>query len=213
MNELTIVGRSSSLFTRVARIFAGELGVPYAFEVVPDLTSREREDYAGNPALKIPILRRSGELIFGTLNICRALAQVAPAGTTQLVWPEDLHRIALRNAHELIQSAMTTEVSMIMARHAGITQDNGYTLKLRESLSGTLAWLDALVTAEETTFPTCDALSYLEVSLYCLVDHIEFRGILDTSPYGALRAFRDRFGERAAARNTTFEFDAASVHR
>jgi glutathione S-transferase len=213
MEDMGIVGRSSSLFTRVARIFAGELGVPYAFDIVTDLGSRKRDDYAGNPALKIPTLRRSGELLFGTLNICWALAEAAPAGSTRLLWPQDLDRIALRNAHELTQAAMTTEVSMIMARHAGVPQDSGYSLKLRDSLSGTLGWLDELVKAEGKTFPARDRLSYLEVSLYCLVDHIEFRDILDTRSYGALRVFRDRFGERAAARDTPFKFDAASVHR
>jgi glutathione S-transferase len=215
MEDMGIVGRSSSLFTRVARIFAGELGVPYTFDIVPDLGSRKRDDYAGNPALKIPILRRSGELLFGTLNICRALAEAAAAaaGSTRLVWPEDLDRIPLRNAHELTQAAMATEVSMIMAQHAGVPRDNGYFLKMRDSLSGTLGWLDELVKTEGKTLPTRDRLSYLEVSLYCLVAHIEFRDILDTSPYGALRAFRDQFGERAAARETPFKFEAVSVHR
>lgn len=213
MDDTIIVGRSSSLFTRVARIFAGELGVPYAFDIVSDLRSRNRDDYAGNPALKIPILRRSGELVFGTLNICRTLAQGAPVDSTAVSWPEDLRRIPLRNAHELTQAAMTTEVSLIMARHAGVADDNGYVLKLRESLSGTLGWLDDLLEADENAFHTRDRLSYLEVSLYCLVAHIEFRDLLDTSSYGALRAFGDRFGERAAVRDTPFKFDAASTHR
>ncbi|HVR61701.1 MAG TPA: glutathione S-transferase family protein [Polyangia bacterium] len=213
MADVAIVGRSSSLFTRVARIFAGELGVAYTFDVVPDLGSRQPDDYAGNPALKIPVLRRSGELVFGTLNICRTLAEKAPPGSTRPVWPEDLDRIPLRNAHELTQAAMTTEVSLIMAQHAGVSRDNDYCLKMRDSLGGTLAWLDELAKAEATNLPTRDRLSYLEVSLYCLVAHIEFRGILDVSPYAAIRAFRDQFGERAAARRTSFKFDDVSVHR
>jgi len=35
----TIIGRSSSSFTRVARIFAAELAIPYTFEIVRDLQS------------------------------------------------------------------------------------------------------------------------------------------------------------------------------
>ncbi|HEX7012694.1 MAG TPA: glutathione S-transferase N-terminal domain-containing protein [Steroidobacteraceae bacterium] len=57
MSKLQIVGRNSSLYTRMPLIYAEELGVPY--EVVPiyDMTEVGPEAYAGNPALKLPILR------------------------------------------------------------------------------------------------------------------------------------------------------------
>ena len=43
-----IIGRSSSHFTRVARIFAAEMRVDYAFRVVADLTgSRAFERFTG----------------------------------------------------------------------------------------------------------------------------------------------------------------------
>ena len=49
-----IVGRSSSHFTRLVRLFALELGVAYEFAPVYDLSSLDARDYAGNPALKLP---------------------------------------------------------------------------------------------------------------------------------------------------------------
>src|SRR5690554_2468986 len=42
-----IFGRSSSHFTRVTRIFAEELDVPYSLEVVRDLLSTDANDYGG----------------------------------------------------------------------------------------------------------------------------------------------------------------------
>jgi hypothetical protein len=54
MGELTLVGRSSSHFTRLTRIFAIELEVPHGFRPVFDLTSLATAEYADNPALKIP---------------------------------------------------------------------------------------------------------------------------------------------------------------
>jgi hypothetical protein len=42
----TIVGRSSSHFTRVARIFAAELAIDYSFSIVRDLTSSDAKIYA-----------------------------------------------------------------------------------------------------------------------------------------------------------------------
>ena len=59
----TLIGRSSSSFTRIARIFAAELGISYAFDLVLELKSLDPQDYGGNPALKVaacecPVLAR-----------------------------------------------------------------------------------------------------------------------------------------------------------
>ena len=57
-----IIGRSSSHFTRVARIFAAELEVDCDFQVVRDLMSMNPLDYGNNPALRLPALReRDGD--------------------------------------------------------------------------------------------------------------------------------------------------------
>lgn len=91
MTPLQIVGRRSSHFTRIARIFAEELGLTYELVPVYDMTERDPAIYAGNPALKLPILRTEVGVVFGTENICRALADRAQ-GSLQIVWPEQLRR-------------------------------------------------------------------------------------------------------------------------
>jgi glutathione S-transferase len=68
-----LIGRSSSHFTRVTRIFAAEMRIDYSFQVVRDLMSSDPEDYGGNPALRIPVLRTSRGVWFGALNVCREL--------------------------------------------------------------------------------------------------------------------------------------------
>jgi glutathione S-transferase len=75
MSDVEIVGRSSSHFTRVTRIFALELEVPHAFLPVFDMTTTERGNYADNPALKIPILVDEHGPLYGTVNICRELVR------------------------------------------------------------------------------------------------------------------------------------------
>ena len=108
MNELpglTIVGRSGSHFTRVARMFARELGMAHDFRPVGDLLSLDVAEYAGNPALKRPILEGPGGTRFGTLNICRELSRRATS-ELHIVWPEDqllrrLRGAALRDRHAL----------------------------------------------------------------------------------------------------------------
>ncbi|WP_437476153.1 glutathione S-transferase family protein [Sorangium sp. So ce1014] len=203
----TLVGRSSSHFTRVTRIFAAELGVAHAFEVVPDLRSLDTADYAGNPALRLPILRTGATTWLGSLNICRELARRAPV-PRRVVWPEHLTEALTANAQELVVQAMATEVTLIMGQLAGTPQDDAQLTKLQKSLLNMLAWLDENLQAARAGLPQDRDLSYLEVCTFCLVTHLEFRKMLPTSGYRALTAFCDEFGQRAAAQATTYRFDA-----
>ncbi|WP_437752370.1 glutathione S-transferase N-terminal domain-containing protein [Sorangium sp. So ce1389] len=203
----SLVGRSSSHFTRVTRIFASELGVTYTFEVVPDLRSVNAADYAGNPALRMPILRTGATTWFGALNICRELARRAPA-KPHVVWPEHLTDARAANAQELATQAMATEVTLIMSQLAGTPKDDAQLTKLQTSLLNMLTWLDDNIEAARAALPQDRALSYMEVCTFCLVTHLEFRKMLDTRGYRALTAFCDEFGQRASARATAYRFDA-----
>lgn len=203
----TLIGRSSSTFTRVARIFAAELEVPYELEIVRDLTSLAPESYAGNPALKVPSLRTPSATWFGALNICRELSRAAPR-PLNIVWPEALAQPLLANAQELVLHAMTTEVGLIMSNLPQEPSDTFHRAKMTGSLQNTLAWLDAQAPAALAALPADRQLSYLETCLFCLVTHLEFRGVLSTAPYPALLAFCERFGARPSCRDTPFHFDA-----
>lgn len=205
---VTIVGRSSSHFTRVARIFAEELRVPYELEIVRDLLSTDVSDYAENPAMKIPALRSGEGTWFGALPACRALARHAGADA-RILWPEHLTTPIASNAQQLVDSAMSTGVGLILAkvgRDAAAPSTRAED-KMRASLLQTMAWLDAHAEAVLATLPPRD-VSFLEVSLFCLVDHLGFREVLDTTPFTSLSLLRARFGERASARATPYRFDA-----
>src|SRR5262245_22862786 len=106
---MQLVGRRSSVFTRMPLIFAAELGVPLEVEPVPDMRVLETEAYGGNPALKLPILRVEGTVLFGALNICRALAERCNSPKL-IVWPEQATDMLSRNAQELVWHAMGAQV-------------------------------------------------------------------------------------------------------
>jgi glutathione S-transferase len=209
----TIIGRSSSLFTRVARIFAVELGVDCGLQVVRDLMSADPADYGGNPALKLPSLRTQEGLWFGTLNICRALSRRSRLGR-RIVWPEDLVQPLPASCQEMVLHAMATEVALIMARvgdggsHGGGERGGGHQAKLRSSLLGTMAWLDENAARAVATLPPARDLSYLEVTLFCLVTHLQFRDVLPTAPYPALNELCRSFAARPSAAATGYCFDA-----
>jgi len=201
-----IVGRSSSHFTRVTRIFASELAVEYELGVVYDLSSLHAEDYAGNPALKVPILQTADGVWFGALNICRELARLSKR-ELRVVWPEALLQPLLANAQELTLHAMATEVALIMSAANGAEAISSAQIKARASLSNAMTWLDANVRKTLAALPTERDLSYLEVTLYCLVTHLDFRNVLPTADYPELLAFCERFSERESARTTPYRFD------
>lgn len=202
-----IVGRSSSHFTRLARIFAAELGVAYRFEAVLDLTSLNPLDYAGNPALKLPVLKLDDATVYGVENICRTLAGLAPQ-PQQVIWPADLHDTPSRNAQELVWHAMQAQVQLGLGTQvAGLPADSIYFAKASGSLRNALAWLDAQVPAVIAALPPHD-ISMLEASLFCLLEHLAFRRTIALDAYGRLNDFARRFGARLSARDTAYFFDA-----
>jgi glutathione S-transferase len=204
---LTLVGRSSSTFTRVARIFAAELGVPYAFDIVRDLASLEARDYGGNPALKVPSLHTPEATWFGALNVCRELVRLAPR-PKNVLWPEALVHPLLANLQELVLQAMSTEVALIMSSLAAQPTDTPHRTKMTQSLTNTLSWLDDNLHPALAALPGERHLSYLEVTLFCLVAHLDFRNVTSTAPYARLTAFRDEFGARSSCKETEYRFDA-----
>jgi glutathione S-transferase len=205
MSHLEIVGRSSSHFTRVARIFALELVVTHTFRPIFDLTSEDASAYAETPALKMPIFVTPDGPWFGTENICRELARRA-GRSSRVVLRGDIADRLLANAEELTLQAMTTEVSLIMAKVSG--DDRMAPPKLRRSLESSLRWLDENLDGVLQTLPADRALSFLEVTLFCLVTHLPFRQVMDVRPYERLGALCERFAEREGARQTYYRYDA-----
>lgn len=204
MQSIELWGRSSSHFTRTARIFALELGVPHIFVPVFDLGSLDVEAYAGNPALKVPILVDEQGPLFGTENICRELVRRSGAGAGVVLRGDASHRV-VANAEELVLHVMSTEVALVMARESGATSPP----KARRSIQASLDALDGSVDAALGLLPAGRRLSFFEVTLFCLLEHLPFRRVLDVSHWQRLEAFRHQFSERAVAQETTYHFDAA----
>jgi hypothetical protein len=93
---------------------------------------------------------------------------------------------------------------------AKLPADNIYFAKAAVGLRHALQWLDEKLQAVIDTLPPRD-LSMLEVSLFCLVEHLAFRATVPLESYGQLTAFAREFGKRASARNTAYLFDVPPV--
>jgi glutathione S-transferase len=206
-HALRIIGRRSSLFTRVALMFAEELGTTYELDPVWDMTVDDPALYGGNPALKLPSLRRGESLLFGAQNICRAFAEIS-GPTLRILWPEQLRDDLYRNAQELVWHAMGAQVQLAFGTIvAKLPAENVYFAKSRAGLDNSLHWLDRHATQIIGSLPARD-ISLLEVSLFCLLEHLVFRATLPVAPYPALVRFSDEFAARPSAQRTRYRFDA-----
>ena len=204
-SDLELIGRQSSHYTRVARMFALELGLAPRFRPIYQLMSQDPAEFADNPALKLPILRINGEALFGTLNICRQLAREV-AAEDQVFWPEQAQSLLLMNAHELVAHAMAAQVDVVAHELVEKRPADTVSRKRRQSLLGTLAWLDQQLPQIASDLPPL-RLSFFEVSLYCLLSHFPFRNPIDLQPYPVLNRFAAQFGERESAQATPYRFD------
>ncbi len=206
---IQLFGRRSSHFTRTAAIFAHELGVPFELLVLHDLKSLDRAQFGGHPAMKLPVLRVGDETLWGTENICRRFAELAGRATdSRLVWPETLRDVRTRNAQEITWHAMSAQVQLVLGIALNrLPADNGFFVKLAMGLAGSLAWLDEHLAPVLAALPPERQLSLLEVTIFCLTTHLEFRPTVPLEPYPNLRRFAEVFGQRPSAQQTTYLFD------
>lgn len=220
MSAVQIVGRSSSHFTRVTLIFAHELGVSVELVPIFDMTSVDSAVYAGNPALKLPTMRRAGSSVFGAENICRALADLCDAmrgdatPKLRIVWPEELREDVARNAQELVWHGMAAQVQLVFGTMIGklprLAEDI-YFSKGRAGFEGALRWLDDNLADVLLALPSPRDLSLFEVTLFCLMEHIAFRGTLSAAPYASLVRFTEGFATRPSAQRTVYALDRPST--
>lgn len=206
---LTLVARSSSHYSRITRIYAHELGVEHDFEPVFDIASKDPRAYADNPLLRVPSLRTPEGVWFGSLGICRELARRS-SRTGGLVWPEDLTTRVASNAQEVTTDGMETGVVIVTGRLARLHDDSPALTKPLLRLRAAVVWLEAHLDEALATLPPHE-LSFLEVSAFCFLSHLEFRQLLRLDNCPKLRAFCAAFGARPSAEATPFRFDQPAV--
>ncbi len=211
--RIRLTGRSGSHFTRVAAMFAHELGVPFELDVVHDLLSLDPATYGGHPALKIPTLHVGESALFGTENICRKLAELAGRARDPLVvLPEHVTADLARSAQELVWHAMALQVQLLVGiRFSKLPSDNVFFAKAKAGMVGALAWLEEHLERALEHLPAARDVTVLEVSLFCLVEHIAFRPTLPLDAFPTLRNFATRFASRDSAQRTVFRADLASA--
>jgi len=202
-----LVGRSSSHFTRVARLFAHELEVEVAFSPVYEIGSTDAGVFGDNPSLRVPSLRTEAGTWFGSMNVCRELARRATK-PLRVVWPEEHTDLAAANAFELVSEGMAAEVQIVMGKGAGLAADHPFLVKPFSRIRGSLDFLEAHLAGILGSLPARDT-SLLETMLFCYGEHLGFREILSIADRPRLTAFVAEWGRRPSALATPYRFDRA----
>ncbi|HEX2659807.1 MAG TPA: glutathione S-transferase C-terminal domain-containing protein, partial [Polyangia bacterium] len=110
------------------------------------------------------------------------------------------------NAQEVVTDAMGTGVIIITSRLTGTSDETPALRKPFARLAGALAWLESNLDDALAAQPPHD-LSFLDVSAFCFLSHLTFRGLGTLEVHPRLRAFVARFDARPSAQATPYRFD------
>lgn len=175
---MKLIGSTTSPYVRRIRILLDE--ERYEF-VNLDIYGEDRDEIRrSNPALKIPVLESDGQEIYDSRIISRYIS--SKQGRDPLTWDQ-------QNQLTLIDGANDSAVTLLLAKRSGLDVDAPGVLFFdlqRERIMTTLRTLTAQV--EDGQF---EEWNYPAMCLYCLVDWLDFRDLVDFSGIESLVAFRD----------------------
>ncbi|MCK7547649.1 glutathione S-transferase family protein [Marinobacter koreensis] len=174
---MKLIGSTTSPYVRRIRILLGE--DPYEF-VNLDIYGEGRDELRrNNPALKIPMIEDDGQELFDSRIIARYLS--AKQNRDPLTWDQE-------NQLTLVDAANDSAVTLLLSKKSGVDVDADvmfFNLQ-RERIMTTLRTLAAQV--DDGRFENWD---YPSICLYCLVDWLDFRDLVDFSGVESLVDFRD----------------------
>ena len=174
---MQLLGSVASPFVRRLRLVLA--GQPYQFVALNIFESEGRSVLVQhNPARKVPVLVDDQQVIFDSGVIYRYLAQ--KLAIKPLSWDQE-------NGLTTINACTDSLVELLLCKRSGfdVTEDKLFFNLQHERVQATLKILNSKVAAGE--FAQWD---YLAMSLYCLVDWICFRELVDMQPFGALLQFK-----------------------
>ena len=174
---MKLIGSNTSPYVRRIRILLDE--EPHEFVNLNIYGEGRDELRRTNPTLKIPVLEDEGQEIYDSRIIARYIS--ATQGRDPLTWDQ-------QNQLTMIDGANDSAVTLLLSEKSGIdtSQDLMFYNLQRERIMTTLRTLSAMV--EEGRF---EEWNYPAICLYCLIDWLDFRDLVDFNGVESLLAFRD----------------------
>ncbi|MDW7549498.1 glutathione S-transferase family protein [Pseudoalteromonas sp. McH1-7] len=188
---MKLIGSNTSPYARRIRMWAATKQIELSYHHI-DIFSPEghNELVQYNPARKIPFLLDDTQLVCDSNLIIRYLREKYQLPVPS--WDQENWLI-------LINACSDSLIELLLSKRSGfdIEQDKLFFNLQRERIGHTLHALNEACTSD--TFLHCD---YLQISLYCLLDWVLFRELIDLSDYDNLVAFHDRLQHQPIAQKT-----------
>lgn len=185
---MKLIGSNTSPYVRRIRLLLADH--PHEF-VHLEIYGADRDELRRrNPALKIPMLVDGDQDIFDSRVIARYLQE--KLGLPALTWDQE-------NQLTLIDGANDSCVTMLLSKKSGldIEQDAMFYNLQRERIMTTLRTLNAMVEAGEIS-----DWSYPAICLFCLVDWLDFRELVEFDGVESLLSFRDSHRDQPGVAET-----------
>lgn len=174
---MKLIGSTTSPYVRRTRLLLGD----DAYEFVSlDIYGEGRDELRrNNPALKVPMLQDGDQEVYDSRVISRYIA--AKRGDAPLTWDQE-------NQLTLIDAVNDSAVTLVLSKKSGIDVDQDITFYnlQRERIMMSMRTLAAMVDAGEFS-----DWNYPAICLYCLVDWLDFRDIVQFAGVESLLQFRD----------------------
>lgn len=166
--SLRLYATPLSHFARKVRILLHELDVPFELHFVEDLLSSDPKDFGGNPILRIPTLVDGDAWVVESDQIARHCAERFDPTDRHAVLSLSLRQ---RNALSMINAAMAAEVEILLSQRSGIEEIESlkYFRRHYRVIEHCLAWLEEA----GPSLWTQQGLSYLDIALVCMWEHLE----------------------------------------
>ena len=191
-----------SHFSRKVRIVLRELSLPCEESFVPDLLSSDPADFAGNPILRVPVLRDGASWVIESDQIVRHLLETHDRGNDRFSFFS--MNTVQRNALSILSAIMGAEVELLLSRRSGLVSEAGalYFGRYRSVIGHGLAWIEANGAA---VWPEAE-FSYLDIALACMWDHLWYNRLGDeTGSWPWIDARTARHATRPSVAATTPE--------
>lgn len=172
---MKLYGSQSSPYVRRLRLLLANQS--YQFVNMHIFAEQDRQTLlALNPTLKIPMLEHEDKVIFDSGVIYRFLA--AQLQLPALSWYQE-------NQLTVINAVNDSLVSLLLCQRSGLdtNEDRLFFNAQKERIAASLFVLEQQAANQEFT-----EWNYITISLYCLLDWVLFRELLELDEYPALLA-------------------------
>lgn len=203
---MKLFGHDTSPYVRRARALLAELGVSFDRDVAGWATPSDGFLRA-SPVTKVPALEveENGERIVlldsrtiaeWLFERCGVQASAKPASPKfQPTLFSSSQRYADANVLTVIDAALDSAIQIFLFERDGVTKETApYLKRQHERVGKCLAWLDARYAGKSTLHD--GAFGYVDLSLYCALDWLEFRQRLDLTSYRSLVGFKTAHASR-----------------